>query len=200
MSDRRVVSEDPYTVEKDGKQGRKMGADGRTGGVAYEGPAQAATALFEARPDLEGAPVGSFRYSSRGFADANLSESLRDLVARMCEGLERPRITYRFEELSTGRFFGHGRFHCDGHGSRDEVHRLLTIGGAPTEGEDGTWLREGVVWEYRGDFLHRASPAPETTFRLMLRVSQTSMRFRDYWSVPRGRRTAQDLEYRVPPQ
>lgn len=137
--------------------------------------------LFSVRPDLVGLPYGKFMYASRGFASRNLPEHLLEIVEKMAEQIPAPRVSYQFKLLQTGEKFGHGRMHCDGRQTEDELHRLLTVGGVPTLGEDGTVLSEGTVWEYSGRYRHQARPVAEDTFRLLLRVSKTQMPFRDHW-------------------
>lgn len=147
--------------------------------------ARPARALFQATPDLTDAPEGSFRYGSAYFAEKGLTPKLWDLVEKMAVGIEDPRVTYRYELLPAGHVFGHGRFHGDGTQNPGEIHRLLTFGGEPTEGENGVLLFGGTVWEYGGDYQHRALPARVSSHRLMLRVSQTLVACRNFWSPPR---------------
>lgn len=141
-------------------------------------------ALFQAAPKLEGLPVGNFRYATVPFAVENLPPALLPLATRMMDGFATPSVSYQYEMLREGRCFGHGRFHKDGLRRPSERHRILTIGGRPTLGEDGSLLTAGTVWEYRGDFVHRAQVALEDTWRLMLRVSDSEIRPRDYWRPP----------------
>lgn len=143
-----------------------------------------AVQLFQADPSLLGLPVGIFRYASRDFAKNCLPPRLWKLVERMCEGIDRPRITYQFQKLEPGQQFGHGKFHCDGRQTPDERHRLLTVGGEPTLGIDGAVLSQKTVWEYPGDYEHKAQPVKKATWRLMLRVSDSTIRHRNYWSPP----------------
>ena len=142
--------------------------------------------LFEGMPPLEKwCPMGYLSYVSRKFAQKALSdaETLLELIDRMSEGIEKPRITYRCKPLATGMMFGHGRWHFDGRGEDGEIHRLLTIGGTPTEGRDGAVLSAGTVWEYSGKYEHRARPVEASCVRLLIRVSKTDMLFRDHWSL-----------------
>jgi len=151
-----------------------------------------AKALFQTHPSLEGLPIGSFRYASQAFVRRNLPAHMVDLFEKMSEGIEEPRLTYHFRFLwkiaaeEHGRInksrFGHGRWHCDGREDPDEIHRLLTIGGVPTLGRDGTVLHAGTVWEYSGAYEHRAQAVEESCWRLMMRVSETNMIYRNHWS------------------
>lgn len=143
-----------------------------------------AKALFQAQPSLEGLPIGSFRYASQAFVRRNLPTYLVELFEKMSEGIEEPRLTYHFRLLEPEGRFGHGRWHCDGREEPDEIeiHRLLTIGGVPTLGRDGTVLHAGTVWEYSGAYEHRAQPVKNSCWRLMMRVSKTDMIYRNHWS------------------
>jgi hypothetical protein len=138
-------------------------------------------ALFQAHPSLEGLPTGQLKYTSLDFAMLNLP-MLRDLILRMAEGVREPRVSYTFRVLRPSECFGHGRWHCDGKERPEEIHRLLTIGGNPTEGENGVILHAGTVWQYNGAYQHRAVPSKDGGPRLMLRLSETSMGYRNFWS------------------
>lgn len=129
--------------------------------------------------------MGTLRYASKAFAKHTLPPEIMSVVDRMAKGIACPRITYRYEFLRSGEMFGHGRMHYDGREEEDEVHRLLTIGGVPTLGGDNQILRAGTVWEYSGRYLHQARPVEEDTMRLLIRVSRTSMLYRDHWQVPK---------------
>lgn len=141
-----------------------------------------AKALFQAHPSLEGLPIGSFRYASQAFVRRNLPTHMVELFEKMSGGIEEPRLTYHFRFLEPEGRFGHGRWHCDGREEPDEIHRLLTIGGVPTLGRDGTVLHAGTVWGYSGAYEHRARAIEESCWRLMLRVSETNMIYRNHWS------------------
>jgi hypothetical protein len=146
-----------------------------------------ATSLFRASPDLRGLPMGSFHYACRQFAQRHLPEEIMDLFGRMSEGIEEPRLTYHLRFLRPKERIGHGRWHCDGREDPDEIHRLLTIGGVPTLGHGGAVLHAGTVWEYGGAYRHMARPAEKLGIRLMMRVSKTSMFYRNVWALPPNR-------------
>lgn len=68
---------------------------------------------------------------------------------------------------------------------------MLTLGGVPTLGiireagaDDEVFqvLHAGTVWEYDGLYEHKARRTEEACTRMMLRVSQTEMRYRNHWS------------------
>lgn len=150
---------------------------------------QAATPLFSVEslllqmPPIEKwCPLGHFSYASWKFTQAALQDSaILQVAERMAEGLADPRFAYRCKYLEAGMIFGHGRWHLDGRGEAGEIHRLLTVGGTPTEGQEGQILDAGTVWEYSGEYSHRARPAKSNGVRLLLRVSQTAMLYRDHW-------------------
>jgi len=142
----------------------------------------AATALWRAVPDLPRAPWGRLNYATLGFCESELPPELFDLVGRMAEGLADPLVTYDCRPLVPGEHFGHGRWHRDSRGRATDVHRLLSWGGPPTEGEGGVLLSPGTVWQYPGTFLHRSLPTDTTTLRILIRVSQADgMRQRNFW-------------------
>jgi len=140
-----------------------------------------AKALFQASPSLKGLPPGSFRYSEPRYILRSLPPEIVSLFERMSEGIDSPRLSYQFQSLTPGGRFGHGRWHCDGREEADEIHRLLTVGGVPTEGDGGQILHAGTVWEYSGAYRHRARPVQDSCWRLMLRVSETTMMYRNHW-------------------
>jgi hypothetical protein len=137
--------------------------------------------LFPVDLDTSVLPRGSLKYCSMRFAESVLPNQVLEVLRQMAEGLQEPRISYNCRDLEAGGCFGHGRWHCDGKEVATEIHRLLTIGGTPTEGDEGQVLDAGFVWEYTGKFRHRARPAAEPCRRLMLRISQTEMLYRDHW-------------------
>ena len=141
-----------------------------------------AKAIFQAHPSLEGLPVGSFRYSELRFVQRSLPPEIVALFEKMSDGIKEPRLTYHFRFLEPEGRFGHGRWHCDGREEPEEIHRLLTIGGVPTLGRDGTVLHAGTVWEYSGAYRHKARPVKDSCWRLMMRVSKTNMIYRNHWS------------------
>ena len=140
------------------------------------------TRLFQAHPSLEGLPIGQLKYASLEYATDSLTP-LKELILRMAAGIREPRVSYTFRHLAPGGCFGHGRWHKDGREQPEEVHRLLTIGGCPTEGQGGFILHAGTVWEYSGAYLHRAVPSTMGGPRLMLRISQTEMHYRNFWNT-----------------
>ena len=154
-----------------------------------------AKALFQAQPSLEGLPLGRLNYASMRFVGQFFPEQLMDLVVLMSRGIEDPRISYRCHELMAGQMIGHARWHRDGRNHEDtkgEIHRLITINGVPTLGLIGDGdpdagphqvLHAGTVWEYDGDYWHKARPVETACKRLMLRVSKTAMRHRNHWSA-----------------
>lgn len=99
----------------------------------------------------------------------------------MSDGIVKPRITYILKDLIAGERFGHGQWHKDGFGTEDEIHRLLTFNGNPTEGRDGTVLSQGRVWEFSGDYEHRAVKTDRDCLRLLIRISQSKIPFRNRW-------------------
>ena len=137
--------------------------------------------LFDSSLVLESLPKGAIKYCSMQYADKNLPAEVMGLIRRMAEGISDPRVSYNRRDLCEGELFGHGRWHRDGREQADEIHRLFTLGGTPTEGEGGQILHPGTVWEYSGRFEHRARPAVQSCQRLMLRISQTSMPYRNHW-------------------
>jgi hypothetical protein len=140
--------------------------------------------LFSQIDIVEFCPIGHFDYASEKFMRRALkTPMLLELAERMSEGIDKPRFTYRCKPLRAGETFGHGRWHVDGKGAPEEIHRLLTYGGTPTEGEGGVTLHAGTVWEYSGRYQHRARPAEKDCVRLLLRVSQTEMMYRDHWGI-----------------
>lgn len=128
---------------------------------------------------LDNLPEGIIKYSRLDFAKIHLPENVISLLEMMAADIKDPRISYQCKILRKGELFGHGRWHCDGREKEDEIHRLLTVGGQPTEGENGFILAPNIVWEYSGIYKHRARPTHEACKRLMLRVSQTEMPFRN---------------------
>lgn len=134
-----------------------------------------------AAPDLTTLPLGSFRYSDPRWVARNLPPAALTIIATMSDGLVAPRVTYIHRQLAKSERFGHGRWHLDGRGEAEEMHRLLTFNGTPTEGADGTILTAGIVWEFSGDYYHRARPAVDPCRRLLLRISQTTLPFRNRW-------------------
>lgn len=133
--------------------------------------------------DLLGAPAGTFRYASLSFARNNLPADVLAVLETMALGLVEPRVTYRYVALLQGKALGNPDWHCDGQQKLEEVHRLLCLGTEDTEGYGGTILTRGWVWEYDGAYLHRPLPTDEpSTMRFLLRVSQTKMLPRNYWS------------------
>ena len=153
-----------------------------------------AKALFRAQPSLEGLPLGRLNYASMRYVRQFFPKHLMDLVVLMSRGIEDPRISYRCHELVAGQMIGHARWHQDGKLGEDkegEIHRLITINGVPTLGFIGDGdldegphqvLHAGTVWEYDGDYWHKARPVETACKRLMLRVSKTNMRYRNHWS------------------
>jgi hypothetical protein len=139
--------------------------------------------LFDFSTDIEDVSCGAFSYASMPFATRNLPKPLLGVLERMAEGLREPRVTFRCRDLVPGQTFGHGRWHRDGQEVKEEIHRLLTINGTPTEGWGGVILDAGVVWEYNGEYVHRARPATVACKRFILRVSQTEMIYRNHWST-----------------
>ena len=137
--------------------------------------------LFEVEQEVSDLPEGYFRYASEAWASFVLPKKLLPLIQKMCEGIEEPRITYEVRKIKAGQHFSHGRWHTDGKKEGDETHRLLTIGGKPTEGRGGKILHAGMVWEYDGAYLHRAVPTDKDCKRFLLRVSRTSMPYRNRW-------------------
>lgn len=141
------------------------------------------SALFQVHMDLEGLPEGIIKYAQIDWAKRALPERLHSLMDRMSEGLERPLVSYTCLHLEVGGRFGHGRWHGDGREEPDEIHRLLTIGGTPTEGEDGFILDAGTVWQYSGAYLHRARPSEVACRRMLLRTSQGKrIGVRNHWT------------------
>lgn len=138
--------------------------------------------LFDAAPDLSRAPLGRIDYGSIGFMKTELTPELYYLVVLMAVGFDRYAVTYQCEYMRPGDVFGHGRWHCDSRADPADRHRLLSFGGPPTEGEDRV-LTPGTVWEYTGDYRHRALPTAEPCHRLLIRVSQTNMPHRDWWRL-----------------
>ena len=139
-------------------------------------------------PGVSDLPLGEFKYASLTFALEYLP-SLDGVILRMAEGIREPRVSYTFRILDPGERFGHGRWHRDGKEEPAEIHRLLTVGGNPTEGLDGFILHGGVLWEYSGDYIHRAVPSLLGGTRLMLRVSQTDLAYRNHWNTPFSKTT-----------
>jgi len=139
--------------------------------------------LFDFSTDIEDVSCGAFSYASMPFATRNLPKPLLGVLERKAEGLREPRVTFRCRDLVPGQTFGHGRWHRDGQEVKEEIHRLLTINGTPTEGWGGVILDAGVVWEYNGEYVHRARPATVACKRFILRVSQTEMIYRNHWST-----------------
>jgi hypothetical protein len=132
---------------------------------------------------LSAAPVGTFRYTSLGFALLNVPLDVCRVVQRMAEGLAEPRVTYRYVSLRKGEALGNLGWHCDGQQKETEIHRLLCIGPEGTMGEGDVLLQSGMVWEYDGHYSHRPIRASQDTMRFLLRVSQTKMPVRNFWSV-----------------
>lgn len=145
--------------------------------------------LFDAIPDLEGAVLGEFKYSSRLFAARVLSKPLLDLADQMADGLNTKRVFYSYTYLPVEMIHkGTTKFHKDGRRRQRDLHRILTYGGPPTIGREGEVLTPGTVWEYTGEFWHRAPTPDESSesdlpVRLMLRVSETSGAYTDRWTV-----------------
>lgn len=138
-------------------------------------------------PDLDKLPLGSFRYCSLWWVERNLPPAILLIINQLQEGLADPRISYIHQQLKAGGIFGHGRFHVDGFGLPSEVHRLVTFNGTPTEGIDGTILTANTVWEFSGDYGHRARKAVTDCQRLLLRVSESTIPFRDHWETQKQR-------------
>ena len=126
-------------------------------------------------------PIGQFKYSSLSFAYRHLPDTLYPLLKIMTEGLINPRITYRYSYLLKGEGFGHCKYHLDGLEKPDEIPRLITQGGLPTLGENAQVLTANNIWEFSGTYSHRAQPTDRDTWRLMIRVSQTAMKYRNHW-------------------
>lgn len=133
------------------------------------------------QPVLVELPQGSFRYCATKWVRRNLPEAALHLITKMSDGIVDPRITYILKDLKVGERFGHGLWHKDGFGAEDEIHRLLTFNGKPTEGIDGTILSEGYVWEFSGDYEHRAVKTDTDCLRLLIRISQSKIPFRNRW-------------------
>jgi hypothetical protein len=128
---------------------------------------------------LDNLPEGIIKYGKLDFAKMYLPTNIISLIEMMAFEIKDPRISYHCRTLKEGECFGHGKWHCDGKQVEGEIHRLLTVGGEPTEGEDGFILTAKTVWEYSGVYKHRAKPTNQPCKRLMLRVSQTEMLFRN---------------------
>ena len=125
-------------------------------------------------------PYGMFKYSSMEYAVKQVPV-LRGLFEELAAGIAAPRLTYRYEWLEPGQQFGHGQFHVDGTGDPSEIHRLITLRGTPTEGEDQQILTAGIAWEFDGPYRHRARPTQEGCDRLLVRISRTQLGFRNHW-------------------
>lgn len=130
--------------------------------------------------NLDALPFGKIQYASRSYVARKFPLFLLRLVDQMAEGIQAPRITYHKGWLDVGQVFTHTGWHCDGKQTEGEVHRLLTLGGPATLGYPDIVLSPGFIWQYDGFFFHRAQPPTEICHRLVLRVSQTEMRFRDW--------------------
>jgi hypothetical protein len=135
--------------------------------------------LFQvALPKDYAGPRGVLRYCSYRFAKKNLPAEVMSIIDVMRKGIESPRITYLHQRLRPGRRLGlSDRFHVDVKG----VHRVVSFGGTPPIGEDGTILSLGTVWEYDGTFRHQSRATETLTLRTLLRVSRASLPYRDRW-------------------
>jgi hypothetical protein len=137
-----------------------------------------------ARVDIDpgACPPGKFKYADLSWALGRLPADVAALVKVMSSGFKDPTVTYWCQPLRAGERFGHGGWHKDGAGRPEEVHRLLTLGGPPTEGRGGEVLAPGRVWHFGGSFVHRSTPAPTDCYRLLLRVSECSLTPRNHWT------------------
>ena len=129
-------------------------------------------------------PLGSCRYASAPFCGAMLPPWVLWVLGKMAAGLDMPKLSYHYVWLDKDAHLGHGGWHYDGRGEESEIHRLIVFGGSPTEcsvNGSTTLMSTGQVWQYPGPMIHRATPSRSEGYKLMLRVSQVEMPFRDYW-------------------
>jgi hypothetical protein len=130
-------------------------------------------------PNLDILPICKVKYCSLQWLEKRLE--LPDFLYIILEDIKEPRITFWHERLKTGEGFGHKKFHLDGMGKSDEIHRLITFNGQPTLGEDGLELTSNHVWEFSGDYSHKAQSTLNDCNRLLIRVSKTELNYRNYW-------------------
>jgi len=148
--------------------------------VRLRPPATLPVQLSRVYLDLDALPQGKIQYASRAYVARRLPPFILRLIDQMAIGIAEPRITYHKGWLDTGTTFTHTHWHCDGKQCEGEIHRLLTLGGPATLGYPDIVLSPGFIWQYDGFFFHRAQAPAEICQRLVLRVSQTEMRFRDW--------------------
>lgn len=130
---------------------------------------------------IEDLPLGSFKYCSRGFAEQLLPPTVMRFMDLMAEGWKGDlRFSYICMDLKVGQSIDARVTHTDGLGTDDEAHRLFTMGGVPpVVGNDGPPMENGWVWEYPGTLKHTPRRTKERGTRLLLRVSRTSLPFRE---------------------